>query len=98
EGRMYLSPAITASFVGYVLELQRQYGELMTSSPRDLTSQEKEFLQCLAEGMRFTEIGERLKMTPRGVEKTKARIEQKLGTQNLSELIREAIRLGLISA
>ncbi len=97
HGRKYLSPGITDSFLAYVLELQRQYDELMTSSPRDLTEQEKVFLQLLAEGLRFTEIGEKLKMTPRGVDKMKCRIEDKLGAQSLSDLIREAIRLGLIN-
>jgi DNA-binding NarL/FixJ family response regulator len=62
-----------------------------------LTDREIEVLKCFAEGMSYKEIGDILNISPRTVETHKTHIMAKLGLENLSGLIRYAIKNGIIS-
>jgi DNA-binding NarL/FixJ family response regulator len=53
-------------------------------------------LQMVAEGKTNGEIAELLHISPRTVENHRAALMQKLGIQNQTELIRHAMRHGLI--
>jgi DNA-binding NarL/FixJ family response regulator len=61
-----------------------------------LTSREREVIQLAAEGRSNGEIGRRLTISPRTVEIHRAHGMRKLGLATLSELIRYALKRGLI--
>lgn len=63
-----------------------------------LTEREREVLALTAEGFSSTEIGRRLFISPKTVETYRARIMQKLELTHRSELVRFALRTGLLKA
>jgi DNA-binding NarL/FixJ family response regulator len=62
-----------------------------------LTSREREILQMVAEGRSSAEIGKKLAISPRTVEIHRSNLMKKLSLGNQSELIRYAIKRGIIS-
>lgn len=92
-GRRFLSPPVTEIAINAYVEQSR--GGLL--SPHDtLTPRQREVLQMAAEGKTTSEIAERLNISPRTVENHRASIMKKLGLQNQTDLIRHAMRHGLI--
>jgi len=61
-----------------------------------LTTRERELLQLAAEGHKYTEIAARLGISNRTVETHRANLMRKLRLQNHGDLIRFAIRRGLL--
>ena len=61
-----------------------------------LTTREREVLQLTAQGYTHTEIAQRLFISPRTVETHRTNLMQKLGLQSQTDLVRFAIRKGLI--
>jgi DNA-binding CsgD family transcriptional regulator len=61
-----------------------------------LTERQREVLQMTAEGMTSVQIGVKLRISPRTVENHRAMLMERLGLQNHTDLIRHAIRYGLI--
>ena len=92
-GRRFLSPSVSEIAI-------QAYIEQTKTGPFDphetLTPRQREVLQMVAEGKTNSEIAERLHISPRTVENHRAAVMQKLGIQNQTELIRHAIRHGLI--
>jgi DNA-binding NarL/FixJ family response regulator len=62
-----------------------------------LSAREREVLRMLAQGMRTKAIAEALHVSPKTVETYRARLMNKLDIDNLSGLVRFAIRAGLVS-
>jgi DNA-binding NarL/FixJ family response regulator len=62
-----------------------------------LTSREREVLQMTAEGKSSTEVGEKLTISPRTVEIHRGNAMKKLSLRNQAELIRYAIKRGILS-
>jgi DNA-binding NarL/FixJ family response regulator len=92
-GGRFLSPPVTEIAINAYVEQSR--GGLL--SPQDtLTPRQREVLQMAAEGKTTSEIAERLNISPRTVENHRASIMKKLGLQNQTDLIRHAMRHGLI--
>jgi two-component system, NarL family, response regulator NreC len=92
-GRRFLSPPVTEIAINAYIE-QSKTGPL---DPHEtLTPRQREVLQLAAEGKTNAEIAERLNISQRTVENHRASLMQRLGLQNQSELIRYAIRHGLI--
>lgn len=93
-GRRFLSPPVTEIAIEAYIEQSR-------TGPFDphetLTPRQREVLQLTAEGKTNAEIAERLNISQRTVENHRATMMQRLGLQNQTELIRHAIRRGLIS-
>ncbi len=73
-----------------------------TSLPLDayetLTTREREVLQLVAEGSNSAEVAERLFISPRTAETHRAHAIRKLGLRTQTDLIRFAIRRGLLAA
>ena len=93
RGLPFLSPSVTKA----VLENYLARGTDYTRSSYDsLTLREKEVLPLTAEGKTTREMAEMLHLSSKTVEKHRAKVMQKLDLQNLSELIKYAIRKGLI--
>lgn len=93
-GRRYLSPPVSDIAIDAYIEQAR-------AAPFDphetLSAREREVLQLAAEGKTSPEIAERLHLSPRTVENHRANINRKLGLQNQSDLVRHALRHGLIA-
>jgi DNA-binding NarL/FixJ family response regulator len=63
----------------------------------ELSEREREVLRLLAEGLRTKEIAVALGISPKTVETYRSRLMQKLGIDNVSGLVRFAVRIGLVS-
>ena len=62
-----------------------------------LTEREREILGLTAEGSSAREIGEKLALSPRTVERHRANLMEKLDLHNRSEVVQYAIRKGMLS-
>jgi two-component system response regulator NreC len=63
-----------------------------------LTNREAEIVALIADGLTSKEIAERLVISVKTVETHRANIMEKLGVKNVPELVRYAIRAGIIQA
>jgi two-component system, NarL family, response regulator NreC len=94
QGRRYLSKAIADKFSDQILF----QGDNQIEDPYDqLTSREHEVLQLVAEGYTGQEIGQRLSISRRTAEQHRANIMHKLGFQSQREIVRYAIKKGILS-
>ncbi|HEY63360.1 MAG TPA: response regulator transcription factor [Caldilineae bacterium] len=93
RGDAYLSPAVTRAILDDYLGRQ---GEQLTHDDDRLTLRQKEVLQLVVEGKSTREIAEILCLSVKTVEKHRSNIMRKLGLQNWRELMRYAVRKGLI--
>jgi len=66
-------------------------------NPAGLTPRQLEVLELVAQGMRDSEIAQRLVLSERTVGHHLGAILRKLGVRNRSEATAEAVRLGLVS-
>ena len=62
----------------------------------DLSSREQEVLALTAEGFSSREIGQKLFISPKTVDTYRSRIMDKLGLSHRSELVRFALKVGLL--
>jgi DNA-binding NarL/FixJ family response regulator len=89
SGEGYLSPAVSNA----VLDDYRRH----VSDPIDLlTSREREVLQMLAEGKTNKEIAGVLNLSVYTVDAHRGRIMEKLNLHSINELVRFAVRAGLV--
>ena len=93
-GRRYLSPSIAARFSEDIL----CHAHELPADPYDqLTDREREVLHLVAEGYTGQEIAKRLTISPRTAEQHRANVMRKLRFQNQRELVRFAIKKGILS-
>jgi DNA-binding NarL/FixJ family response regulator len=94
-GRPFLSPPVTETAIRAYIELSKS----SSFDPHDtLTPRQREVLQLTAEGKTNGEMAARLNISQRTVENHRAILMQKLGLRNQTDLIRHAIRHGMIAA
>ncbi len=95
EGNTYLSPSISRKVVeGYVsLRKKKSYPEELYSR---LSNREREVFQLIAEGHSTREISELLCVSASTIKTHRANIMEKLQMDNISQLIKCAIDLGLV--
>jgi DNA-binding NarL/FixJ family response regulator len=74
----------------------RSANEAPLDAYQTLTAREREILQLTAEGKSSAEIGEKLVISPRTVEVHRSKIMKKLALHNMADLIRYAIRRGIL--
>ncbi|MEX2264475.1 MAG: response regulator transcription factor [Bryobacteraceae bacterium] len=89
RGEGYLSPAVSESVLS-------DYRHHVTNPIDRLTSREREVLQLVAEGKTNKEIATLLTLSVYTVEAHRSRIMEKLNLQSSGEVVRFAIRNGLI--
>ena len=90
-GNVYLYPAATKLLLrGY---LSRRDDEERTAP---LSEREEEVLRLTAEGYTSQEIGEKLVISSKTVDTYRSRIMEKLGLHHRSELVRYALKHGLL--
>jgi two-component system response regulator NreC len=94
QGQRYLSQAIADRVNDLLLY---NPNEQLADPYNQLTSREREVLQLVAEGYTGQEIGKRLSISPRTAEQHRANVLRKLGLQNQREVIRYALKKGLLS-
>jgi DNA-binding NarL/FixJ family response regulator len=93
-GRRYLSAPLSEWAINALAaRVPDSNDPLATLSPR-----EREVLQLAAEGFGNTEIAEKLFISARTAETHRANLMRKLGLQTQTDLVRFAIRRGLITA
>lgn len=99
-GLWYLSPHVTEDVIRSSMLLRGKAEEVAAGNGHclSLSNRERELLKLIAEGHTFTEIAKHLSINARSVERLKAKLELKLNADNLVDLIREAIKLGLVEA
>ena len=91
RGEVYLPPKATT----LLLKEYKAAGE-DNDQLRQLSSREQEVLALTAEGFSSKEIGEKLFISPKTVDTYRARIMEKLGLTHRSELVRFALKTGLL--
>ena len=93
EGRAYHSP-----------QIQRQLTDLLRGGPPParvldtLTDRERDVLKRIAEGLSTKEIASLFDISTRTVETHRANLMRKLEVRSLAQLVRLAIREGLVEA
>ena len=94
-GHLYLSPP----FADNAIEAYRKRAEEAQTDPyASLSDREREVLHLAAEGMGNTEVAGRLGISPRTVETHRANVMRKLGLHRHTDLVRYALRRGILSA
>ncbi len=92
-GRHYLSPPLSERSLATYLEKAAAGAR---STYETLTLREREVLKLIAEGYSSPEIAERLVLSPRTVETHRANIMRKLELRSTADLVRYAIRHGIL--
>ena len=93
RGEAFLAPSVTKAVLEDYLTQRTDQAKSRYDS---LTLREKEVLRLAAEGKTTREIADMLRLSAKTIEKHRASMMRKLELQNLSELIKYAIRQGLI--
>jgi two-component system response regulator NreC len=94
-GDCYLNPSVTKMLVGDYLERVKRGGK---RDPYEaLSDREREILHLIATGHSNREIGEVLNISEHTVHNHRARLMEKLGVHDRLELLKYAIRRGIIS-
>ncbi|HUX26964.1 MAG TPA: response regulator transcription factor [Burkholderiales bacterium] len=91
-GRRYLSQRIAETVIDDYIGAHTATGPL-----DELSSRERQVLQLFAEGRSIAETAQTLALSPRTVETYRARLMQKLGIDNLPDLVKFAILHGVTS-
>lgn len=92
RGQVYLPPKATTLLLEHYKEAESEEGVGL----HDLSTREREVLALTAEGFSSREIGKKLFISPKTVDTYRSRIMDKLGLNHRSELVRFALRVGLL--
>ena len=94
RGESYLDPALTRTLISdYVRQVERS-----DETPDSLTDRELEVLTLVAEGLTNRQIALKLNISIKTVQTHRANLMDKLNLHDRTELVRYAIRRGLIQA
>jgi len=93
RGELYLSPKIA----GYLLDYLPHFQSTLEEESRKLTERENEIIKMLADGKSTKEVALKIQMSTKTVDACRRHIMQKIGVDNLADLIKYAIREGLTS-
>lgn len=107
DGHLYLQPALARWLLEDYQRLVKDVGppEPEEESEKDknavdldiLSERERQVLELVGEGLNNNEIGEQLKLSPKTIARHRERIMKKLNMHSRTELVKFAIRTGLIS-
>jgi len=93
KGRTYVTPMIA----GELIQSYREGSYPQQDGNRKLTPRQREVLQLLAEGHSAKEIAKILHISPRTAEFHKYRMMEELNCKTSAELVRYAIKHGIVS-
>lgn len=92
KGNQFLSEKLSKR-----MDITRQMMEQpVVDAYQSLTTREREILQMTVLGMSSVEMGKKLMISPRTIELHRSRFMKKLGLRNQIELIRYAIKRGIV--
>ena len=94
KGSTYLSPSISDKVIEDYLSLKKKSHQ--DDLYNRLSNREREVFQMIAEGRSTKEVAEILCLSPSTVKTHRANIMEKLGKDNISQLIQFAIHLGIV--
>lgn len=104
-GHIYLQPALARWLLDDYQRLVRQLGGLATAQESDgadavgldvLSQRERQVLELVAQGLNNQEIGVQLELSPKTIARHRERIMNKLNMHSRTELVKFAIRSGLV--
>lgn len=93
QGQRYLSPKLSERLINAYIETSNK---TVLDPYEMLTDREREVLQLASEGLSTPEIARRLSISPRTAELHRARMMNKLGLRNQTDLIRYALKRGIL--
>lgn len=96
RGDSYLSPSISRVVIEDYLRLSVPGSSGAKSLYDTLTVREREIFQLLAEGLKNQEIADRLHVSVKTVETHRAHIMDKLNLNNIAELVKYSIEIGIV--
>jgi two-component system response regulator NreC len=96
RGEVFLYPSAVRKLLGEYLRGTQAEGR--RSELETLTSRERQVLKHTAEGFTNQEIAEKLLISPKTVDTYRQRIMEKLNLHHRSELVRYALKTGLLTA
>ena len=96
RGEYFLDSSLSHKVVEKILGFPTKEAVITDEKYASLTPREEQVLRLLAEGHSAREVGEKLFISPKTVENHRASIMDKLDLHSTLELIRYAVRLGLI--
>jgi len=106
EGHIYLQPALARWLLDDYQRLVRQLGgaQLIIEEKAGshaiglevLSLRERQVLELVAQGLNNLEIGSHLKLSPKTIARHRERIMKKLNVHSRTELVKFAIRSGLV--
>ena len=91
-GRGYFGPQASKALAEQMQHPEREVGDPYGS----LTAREREVFHLIAEGLTTKEIARKLDISVKTAENHRARVIDKLGVRNTAELVRYALRRGLL--
>lgn len=94
-GRIFMSPEVS---IGILEDYRNNLREELSPEKRPVSNRDKELLRLIAEGHRNKEIAVELSISPKSVEAYRSRLMKKLGYASSAELVRYAIREGIVCA
>lgn len=98
RGEAYFPPRFARQLLDNYLEMAQDGGKAGPPGYHDLTEREKEIMLLLVHGRTNQEIAEKLVISASTVQTHRAHILQKLGLETTIDLVRYAIRYGIIEA
>lgn len=96
NGEIYLYPSLAKALVSDFIS--RSHTEPEDTTLDELTPREAEVLELLAGGLTNDEIADQLVISPHTVARHRENLMRKLGLHSKSELVKYAIRKGIIAA
>lgn len=97
QGNVYLQPALARWLLDDYLRLADNPPDERGSEERQvLSKRERQVLELVAEGKTNIQIGEALEISPKTVARHRERIMQRLNLHSSTELVKYAIRTGLV--
>ncbi len=100
EGNVYLQPALARWLLDDYHRLRIQQPPTIqpdTHLLQELSPRERQVIELVAEGLTSPQIAERLEISPKTVSRHRERIMSKLEIQSVADMVKFAIKTGLIS-
>lgn len=106
SGQVYLQPALARWLLDDYQRLAKKAVEFASQPPAEvdmvgldvLSIRERQVLELVGQGLNNQQIGERLELSPKTIARHRERIMHKLNMHSRTELVKFAIRTGLIPA
>jgi len=96
EDEYYMDSAVSAQVIKNILQRQTRNIQLTDSRYESLTAREQEVMALLAQGKGVREIADKLSISQKTVENHRSNIYSKLGIHSSIDLVRFAVKLGIV--